>query len=319
MVIIVAEDIMIYKQWLTEWLENYVKPTSKQKTYVRYSEIVTQHIVGGLGGYELNDITPLVLQRFTTDLLKKGNKRTGAGLSANSVNGIITVLQNSLKSACLIGQANEYVADRIKRPRAVGEKVSCFTMREQKKIEKHALGAASRNMFGVVLCLYTGLRIGELLALEWKDIDLVRGTVSVTKSCHDGMNANGRFSRITDTPKTRNSVRTIPLPRNIIPILAVFKKCSRSGYVVASKRGGPVLVRTYQKSFACFLTKLNIPHRGFHALRHTFATRALECGMDVKTLAEILGHKNAGVTLDRYVHSLAEHKKEMMNRLGRIL
>ena len=98
---------MLYKQWLKEWLENFVKPTSKQKTYVRYSEIVTQHIVGGLGGYELNDITPLVLQRFTTDLLKKGNKRTGAGLSANSVNGIITVLQNSGKCACLVGQANE--------------------------------------------------------------------------------------------------------------------------------------------------------------------------------------------------------------------
>ncbi|MCI8369923.1 MAG: tyrosine-type recombinase/integrase [Clostridia bacterium] len=80
----------------------------------------------------------------------------------------------------------------------------------------------------------------------------------------------------------------------------------------------PVSVRSYQRSFELLLKKLNIPHKGFHALRHTFATRALECGMDVKTLSELLGHKNTGITLNRYAHSLIEHKTEVMNRLGKI-
>jgi integrase len=78
-------------------------------------------------------------------------------------------------------------------------------------------------------------------------------------------------------------------------------------------------MRSYQRTFESLLIKLNIPHKGFHALRHTFATRALECGMDVKTLSEILGHKNPTITLNRYVHSLLEHKTEMMNRLGKLL
>lgn len=310
---------MLYKQWLKEWLENFVKPTSKQKTYLRYSEIIDCHICRGLGSYELEELTPLVLQKFTTDLLKRGNVKTGGGLSANSVNGVITVIQNSLKSACAIGQARGYVADKIKRPKVSGGKLNCFTVNEQKKIEKYALSTRGRNMAGVVICLYTGLRIGELLALEWRDVDFAAGTLSVSRACYDGKDVCGKFTRITGTPKTSNSVRTIPVPQKVVVLLKQLKSSRESAYVVSSRSGGPVSVRSYQKSFSAFLTRINVPHRGFHALRHTFATRALECGMDVKTLSEILGHKSAGITLDRYVHCFAEHKKQMMDRLGKLL
>ena len=97
-----------------------------------------------------------------------------------------------------------------------------------------------------------------------------------------------------------------------------MKKQSKSDYVIENK-GTAVFMRSYQRTFELLLKRLNIPHKGFHALRHTFATRALECGMDVKTLSEILGHKNATITLNRYAHSLWEHKSEMMNKLGKLL
>ncbi len=310
---------MIYEQWLKEWLENFVKPTSKPKTYLRYSEIVDCHICRGLGSYELDELTPLVLQKFTTDLLKRGNVKTGGGLSANSVNAVITVIQNSLKSACAIGQTSGYVADKIKRTKVSGGKPNCFTLKEQKKIEKYALAPCARNMAGVVVCLYTGLRIGELLALEWRDVDFSSGMLAVNRTCYDGKDVCGKFTRITGTPKTLNSVRIIPLPQKVTALLKQIKASAVSSYVVSSRSGGPVSVRSYQKSFSAFLTRINVPHRGFHALRHTFATRALECGMDVKTLSEILGHKSAGITLDRYVHSFAEHKKHMMDRLGKMI
>lgn len=310
---------MLYKDWLNEWLECYVKPSSKQKTYIRYSEIVSQHIVKSLGEYEMSELTPLILQRFTTELLQCGNLKTGKGLSANSVNGIITVIQNSLKVACAIGQIKEYTAEKIKRPKAREKQVSCFTLAEQKQIEQAILNDKKPKMFGIVLCLYTGLRIGELLALEWSDIDFQKGTVTVSKSCHDGKDENGNFARITDTPKTETSEREIPFPKQLIPYLRNLKKDSSSVYVVASNTDKPISIRAYQRSFELFLKKLHIQHKGFHSLRHTFATRALECGMDVKTLSEILGHKNANVTLNRYVHSLMDHKKDMMNRLGKLL
>ena len=310
---------MQYKEWLREWLESYVKPSSKQKTYIRYSEIVSQHIIGSLGDYEMGELTPLILQRFTTELMRSGNLKTGKGLSANSVNGIITVIQHSLKVAYGIGQISEYTADKIKRPKAREKQVTCFTPIEQKQIEQAVLNGKKAKMFGVVLCLYTGLRIGELLALEWGDIDFQKGIITVSKSCHDGKGDNGQFARITDTPKTETSEREIPFPKQLIPYLRNVKKDSNSVYVVASDSNKLISVRAYQRSFELFLKRLHISHKGFHSLRHTFATRALECGMDVKTLSEILGHKNANVTLNRYVHSLMDHKKDMMNRVGKLL
>lgn len=309
---------MLYREWLSNWLENYVQPSAKQRTYMRYKEIVEQHILTQLGELDLSEITPYVLQCYVTELLKCGNLRTGKGLSANSVNSIITVIQNTLKTAYSLGIISEYVGDKIKRPRASEKKVECFSMSEQKKIEQYILNAENTRLFGVLLCLYTGLRIGELLALEWSDIDMSKGELRVNKTCHYAKSENGGFGRITDIPKTQSSIRTIPIPKQLMPRLREVKKKSLSTHIVANG-SNLISIRSYQRSFSTLLKKINIPHRGFHSLRHTFATRALECGMDVKTLSEILGHKNPTVTLNRYAHSLMEHKKEMMNKLGKLL
>lgn len=173
-------------------------------------------------------------------------------------------------------------------------------------------------MFGVVLCLYTGLRIGEVLSLTWDDIDLQKGIITVSKSCHDSWE-NGKYVKIIDTPKTDCSERIIPLPKQLLLRLREYKKSSSGNYVICGERVYGAQVRSYQKSFELLLKRLKLPHKGFHSLRHTFATRALECGMDIKTLSEILGHKNPTITLKRYAHSMLEHKTEMMNRLGKLL
>lgn len=309
---------MLYKEWLSNWLENYVQPSAKRRTYTRYKEIVEQHILPHLGEWELSKITPYVFQCYVTELLKSGNLRTGKGLSANSINSIITVIQNTLKTAYSLGVVDEYVGDKIRRPRSSEKKVECFSMSEQKKIEQYIFNNENTRFFGVLLCLYTGLRIGELLALEWSDIDMSKGELWVTKTCHYGKDENGVFGRITDIPKTKSSIRIIPIPKQLMLRLREAKKKSLSTHIVANG-SSLIAIRSYQRSFASLLKKLNIPHRSFHSLRHTFATRALECGMDVKTLSEILGHKDPTVTLNRYVHSLMEHKKEMMNKLGNLL
>ena len=157
---------MKYKIWLDEWFRNYIQPSSKKKMCERYSEIIEKHLKIKLGEYELDELTPLALQRYVTELLKGGNIVTGKGLSANSVNGIITVIQNSLKLAYMLGEVKEYSANKIKRPKAKEKEVSCFTLSEQKRIERAVLSGKKPKLFGIVLCLYTGLRIGELLALE---------------------------------------------------------------------------------------------------------------------------------------------------------
>lgn len=309
---------MKYKDWLHDWLDNYIKPSSKAKTCARYTEIVERHIIPHLGDLELDELTALGIQKYVTYLSTNGNLKTGKELAPNSVNAIITVVQNSLKMAYTLGYVKEYVGNKIKRPRASEKKVECFSMSEQKKIEQYILNDENARFFGVLLCLYTGLRIGELLALEWSDIDMSKGELQVNKNCHYGKDENDVFGRITDIPKTQSSIRTIPIPKQLMPRLREVKKKSRSTHIV-SNGDNLVSIRSYQRSFSTLLKKLNIQHRGFHSLRHTFATRALECGIDVKTLSEILGHKSPTVTLNRYAHSLMEHKKEMMNKLGKLL
>lgn len=304
---------MKYMDWLNEWLKNYVLPSVKIRTYERYSLIVNLHIRDKIGMLELDDLTPLLLQQYITELLQSGNRKTGKGLSANSVNAVISVIQSSLKTAHLLGLTKEYTADKLKRPKLKEKPVECFTLAEQKQIEQAILNGKKDKLYGIILCLYSGLRIGELIALQWSDIDFTKGILTVSKSCHDG-----KAGLIIDEPKTATSRRVIPLPKQLLPILKGIKKKSHSPFVV-SANGKPVSVRSYQRSFELLLKKLKIPHRGFHSLRHTFATRALECGMDVKTLSEILGHKNPTVTLNRYAHSLMEHKADMMNRLGKLL
>ena len=306
---------MKYTEWLNIWLENYIKPSSKERTYIRYSQLIRTHIAPKIGKIDVNDLTPIVLQSFVTELLNSGNGKTGKGLSANTVNAIISVLQNSLRTAHLLGYAKDYTAN--KRPKTKEKQVDCFSVSEQKKIENYILNSGKDKLFGIVLCLYTGLRIGELLALSWEDIDFGKGLLFVSKTCHDG-NDGIQHIRITDSPKTVNSRRIIPLPKQILPLLKSVKKRSKCEYIVADG-DKPVFVRSYQRTFELLLKKLHIPHKGFHSLRHTFATRAIECGVDVKTLAELLGHKNATITLNRYAHSLLEHKVDMMNRLGKLL
>ena len=128
------EFSMKYKDWLDVWFANYIEPSSKTKTCERYSEIIEKHLKVKLGEYELEELSPIVIQKYITELMQSGNLTTGKGLAANSVNGIITVIQNSLKLAYTLGELKEYTADKIRRPKTKEKEVSCFSLAEQKKI-----------------------------------------------------------------------------------------------------------------------------------------------------------------------------------------
>ena len=306
---------MKYKDWLCVWLEHYVQPTAKSKTYEHYRYLSETHIIPYIGEWELTEISAIDLQRHVSALMQGGNKVTGMGLASNTVNTIITVLQGSFKAAKSVGNLKFDPSDKIKRPKKEEKRVECFSVVEQKKIEERALNHSKPKMFGVLLCLYTGLRIGELLALEWSDVNLEKGLLYVNKSSRDNKNGKGE-KRIVEAPKTNTSRRVIPLPKQMIPLMKKQKQKANSIWIISDK-GAPLTTRSYQRSFELLLKSAGVEHKGFHALRHTFATRAIECGVDVKTLSEILGHKNPEITLKRYVHSLIDHKKEMMNRVGK--
>ena len=302
---------MEYKEWLEKWLNYYVQPYAKERTYQKYKSQINLHIIPQIGDRDMANLSAVGLQEFVVSLSEKG-------LSANSVNGVITVLKSSLKRAEMLNLVEKQYTACIQRPKNREKQVECFSKMEQRKIEAYIFEKNKPKLLGIILCLYTGLRIGELMALEWSDIDLQKGMIKISKSCHD-IWKNGEYVKVIDTPKTQSSERIIPLPKQLIAYLKDWKKQAAGNYVISGERRHGAPVRSYQKTFETILKRLDIPHKGFHSLRHTFATRALECGMDVKTLSELLGHKNPTVTLKRYAHSMLEHKAEMMNRLGKLL
>ena len=265
---------MQYGEWLNIWLEDYVRPVEKQRTYESYHEVIRLRLMPNFGGCEINDLDVGEIQHYITGLLESGNLRTGKPLSANSIRLIFSVFRNSLRRAYNLGYVERYIGDKLELPKNAATEVICFTEEEQRRIEKEIsemLGrrADRHKLNGIVICLYTGLRIGELLALEWEDIDFENGLMTISKTCHDGKDEKGNYIKVIESPKTYSSRRVIPLPDGL--------------------------------------------HKKFHALRHTFATRAKEKSMDDKTLSEVLGHKSPVITLKLYVHSLMDHKRKMMN------
>lgn len=299
---------MKLKELLELWLERYMKHTIKIRTYNRYKSICELHLIKDLGEYELK---PNVLQDF---LLKKIDDH----YSTNTIKGIVSVLKQALRLAITLEFVDKEYCSNLKMPSSEEKEISVFTKKEQQVIESFCLNHKKRNYIGIVICLYTGIRLGELLALTWDDIDFNSNLLTINKTSYSAK-VDGKTQIIVDKPKTKKSNRVIPLPNQLVKLLKIIKKESNSKYVITTRNSGIVGNRSYQRTFKFILKKVNVPYRNFHSLRHTFATNAIELGMDVKTLAEILGHTNAMITLNRYSHSLLNYKIEMMNKLGKNL
>ncbi len=148
---------MKYSEWLNIWLENYVKPTHKIRTFDLYRQMVEKKIAPYLGDYDMDELTPITIQRCVTELSQSGNIKTGKGLSSNSVNGIISVIQSSLQTAYRLVLTAAYVGDKIQRPKAREKNIECFTAAEQKRLEEAIMAGKKQKLFGIVIGLYTGL------------------------------------------------------------------------------------------------------------------------------------------------------------------
>lgn len=288
----------------SEWLIS-VQNRVKESTFANYRMKLRKHVIPSFGETNCCSVGSRDIYRFI-------NAKIASGLSVRYVSDILVLMKSLFKYA-----AREYgvknVFDGIAMPKKSQSEVRLLTKAEESRLKRYISDEPSLVGMGVALTMYTGLRIGELCALKWSDIDLENRTLTVRKTiqriqCQDGVS---KTKLVISEPKSAKSRRTIPIPRCMIKMLRSFKADDEAFLLTATEK--PMEPRAMQYRFARLLKKLGLPHIHYHALRHRFSTSAIELGFDVKTLSEILGHSSVELTMRLYVHSSFERKRACMD------
>lgn len=283
----------------------------KRSTYSAYMLLVENHIIPEFG--EMIDILEADIQRFVL-------KKLSDNLSQKTIKDILIVLKMILQFGVKYAYL-EYQKIDIKFPTQTEQNdIEVLSRAHQKKIVSYIKENFTFKNLGIYICLSTGIRIGELCALTWDDIDTSTGIIKIRKSIQRVYIVDEDVRRtelILDTPKTKNSVRDIPITNELLKILKPIKKIVNSNFFVLTNEATPTEPRTYRNYFDKLLKELEIPKLKFHGLRHSFATRCIESNCDYKTVSVLLGHSNISTTLNLYVHPNLEQKKKCIERMSR--
>ena len=309
---------ILYKDWIYTWLlekKDYIK----ESTYANYSNNIFNHIIPKLGNYYLNELNHKVIQDFLLELSKNGRKDNTGGLAEKTIKDITIIIKGSIKKGI-----NE---DKIKHieltfnyPKDNKEnKLYVLTKREQNKITNYVLENINSRNIGLLISLYSGIRIGELCALRWEDVDFKKNCLTINKTIQRVYikDKNKNISKvIITTPKTKNANREIPINKDFLEILKKVKSDKEHYILTCNERY--IEPRTYRKYFNKILDELKIKHFNFHSLRHTFATNCISLGVDYKTVSELLGHANVNITLNLYVHPRYSQKKKCIDLVCKV-
>ncbi len=315
-----AQEELRFASLLADWLQG-IRREVKDSTYSRYSAVIEKHICPELGRLPLSELTEKEIDSFARKKLSHGNLKKSGGLSPKTVEGMLSVIRLALDH----GARKGYPCCRSVRVCSLRQKmpeIQIFTLKEQKRLEQALMEENGAFRLGILTSLYLGLRIGEICGLRWEDLDLENGLLYVRRSVQRISNLSweaevslqAKTRIIIDTPKTNSSVREIPIPPFLLPL---YRQHQADGdFFVLTGSSSCVEPRLYYRRYKTLLKKCGLEHFNYHALRHTFATRCVESGFDVKSLSEILGHANVSTTLQRYVHPPLSLKRRHMERLG---
>lgn len=294
--------VKLFENWLEGDMVDRVKPS----TYENYYCCMQKYVIPFFSINENQQITSITALEFVKHI------QDNSDISESYKKKIISIFKTALKDILRDKLECATILSVIKIPRAESKEVQIFTMKEQKLIEKAVFLSKEKGALGILICFYTGIRLGELCALKWSDIDMEAGNLMISRTVSRIMNfhqSEQKTMLFVGTPKSRKSTRKIPLPAFL---LQTMQECmpysSKDNYILSGKQI-PMDPRSYQKLFKKILLSAQVKERKFHAIRHTFATRALELGVDIKTISDILGHSNVTITLNTYAHSLMEQKK----------
>ncbi len=301
-----------------QWLLS-VKIKNKIPTYIKYENIISNHLIPAFGSYEMIEIDTSKINNFIIEKSEKGKINSSGGLSPKSVKDIICVLKQIIKYAKSLNiEVNSNLS--ITEPRTLKKEISILSKENQKVLESYLYAHMDLLTLGILTTLYTGLRLGEVCALTKNDIDLTHNIIKISKTMQRIKNPDKQLESKTiiliDTPKSISSIRSIPIPAFLAPTMQeLLSGFSPNSYILTGLENKFIEPRNYENIFKRILKECRIEDIHFHALRHTFATRAVEANFDIKTLSELLGHSNVSITLNKYVHSSMELKKKNMDKM----
>ena len=306
-------------QWMDVWFENYAKIKVRPSSHQTYQGYIDNHIKPNIGKIQLNKLTTLELQKLYKKLLSKGRvsrieaKGQPKGLSPKTVRNIHQVISSAMDFARNQKLIAINPTDGCALPKLEHQEMKTIPVEQLASFLREAKDSGVFEMYYIELA--TGLRRGELLGLKWEDLDLEQGTLRVQRQV-DRINGE-----VVEAPlKTKNSYRTISLGADAVGILEEQrKKCGSSPYVFPSPTGGPISPDSVLQMLHRVLKRAGLPKVRFHDLRHTFATVALQNGVDIKTVSGMLGHYSAGFTLDTYAHVTTAAQREAAKTMGNIL
>lgn len=302
------------QEWASKWLREKKKQV-KPATYIHYHFLIYRHILPQLGTQSITSLSQERIDHFLTMLLCCGRLDHKGGLSNTTVSEIAVVLKSILNFSAQHGVCISCRISPLPKSWRRTEHPA-MTPLEQQQLEA-ALQKDDLFCVGIQLALHTGLRVGELCALRWADIDLNRGSIQVTATLQriQTIDEEKKTKLECSFPKTRSSFREIPLTQNLLNLLALHKSSDSKAFLLTGTPH-PAEPRLCQYHFKKILNQCGLPQLNFHILRHTFATRCIEAGADAKTVSELLGHKNVQITLDRYVHPTFSQKKKTIQSIS---
>lgn len=286
----------------------------------RYDYLINAHILPELGGLKLSQISATKVNSFLMSKLTNGRLDGKGGLSSSYVSSIGIIVKSAINFA-VAEQMCPPLRTPIHKPQVEKKELEILNPEQLSILELYAKNNLSATSVGVLISLYTGLRIGEICALTWEDIDFnyqilhVRHTIARIKN--DNKDTTVKTKLVIDEPKTKASKRDIPIPMLLMVVLNKYRETSNSQYVV-SENEHFVSPRTYEYRYHKLLNTCKIAPINFHALRHTFASRCVEVGVDIKSLSEILGHCDSSITLNTYVHTSMSQKRSQLNKLNAV-
>lgn len=297
------------REWFSAWMENELLGSVKVSSYQTYMNLLNQHILPALGEMHLGAVTPGVVHDFIESMQSRN-------LAYSTVKGAYRLLSAAMRCAFEEGMIAKNPCRKIKIQRSEREEQRVLSREEQNAIKKAATGL---DDLPTLLSLYTGMRLGEVCALKWSDIDWTRQTVTVKRTAQrvarrSEEQSGSKTLLMIGTPKSARSHRVIPVPTFVLDHLKRLMRMKGGVYVFGTSSAAEP--RTVQRRFTRLMKRLGIKGVHFHTLRHSFATRLLELGADVKTVSVLLGHSSAKTTLDCYAHSLIEQQRIAMNLLA---